>query len=155
MARTAKVQRLTALAVKRYANDHSVSAPLHDGGGLYLRKRDASALWYLRLTEPATGAQKWHRMFPHDPLGGYPHRSLLDARAEAKRLWDLRSEGTDPRALRLKTIATRRQADLDEAAAAKRKVTFGFCSSAGALLTCSRESAPTASALAAKTPART
>jgi len=123
MARTAKVQRLTALAVKRYADDRSASAPLHDGGGLYLRKRDASALWYLRLTEPATGAQQWHRMFPDDPLGGYPHRSLLDARAEAKRLWDLRSEGTDPRALRLKTIAVRRQADLDEAAAAKRKVT--------------------------------
>ena len=123
MARTAKVQRLTALAVKRYVDDRSVSAPLHDGGGLYLRKRDASTLWYLRLTEPATGAQQWHRMFPDDPLGGYPHRSLLDARAEAKRQWDLRSEGTDPRALRLKTIATKRQADLDEAAAAKRKVT--------------------------------
>jgi integrase len=123
MARTAKVRRLTALAVKRYVDDPSVTAPLHDGGGLYLRKRDASAFWYLRLTEPATGAQQWHRMFPDDPIGGYPHRSLLDARAEAKRLWDLRSEGADPRALRLKTIAARRQADLDEAAAAKRKVT--------------------------------
>ena len=43
MARTAKVQRLTALAVKRYADDPSVTTPLHDGGGLYLRKRDVSA----------------------------------------------------------------------------------------------------------------
>lgn len=123
MARTAKVHRLTALAVKRYAEDASASAPLHDGGGLYLRKRDASVFWYLRLTEPATGAQQWHRMFPDDPLGGFPHRSLLDARAEAKRLWNLRSVGTDPRAERLKVIATQRQADLDQAAAEKRKVT--------------------------------
>ncbi|MEO8124541.1 MAG: tyrosine-type recombinase/integrase, partial [Burkholderiales bacterium] len=124
MARTAKVHRLTALAVKRYADDASVSPrPLHDGGGLYLRKRDPSAFWYLRLTDPATGAQQWHRMFPADPLGGFPHRSLLDARVEAKRLWDLRSRGTDPRAQRLKTIANQRQADLDEVEAKKRQVT--------------------------------
>lgn len=122
MARTAKVHRLTALVVKRYADDPSVGTPLHDGGGLYLRKRDASAFWYLRLTEPATGAQQWHRMFPDDPAGGFPHRSLLDARVEAKRLWDLRSGGTDPRAQRLKAIAIQRQTDLDEAAAEKRKV---------------------------------
>jgi len=123
MARTAKVQRLTALSVKRYVDDPTVSRPLHDGGGLYLRKRDASAFWYLRLTEPATGAQQWHRMFPDDPTGGYPHRSLADARVEAKRLWDLRSDGTDPRALRLKQIAEQREADLEAAAALTRKIT--------------------------------
>src|SRR5580765_2485956 len=123
MARTAKVQRLTALAVKRYADDPSVTTPLHDGGGLYLRKRDVSSFWYLRLTEPATGAQQWHRMFPDDPTGGYPHRSLADARDEAKRLWDLRSDGTDPRALRLKQIAEQREKDLEAAAALTRKIT--------------------------------
>lgn len=123
MARTAKVQRLTALVVKRYADDPTISTPLHDGGGLYLRKRNASSFWYLRLTEPATGTQQWHRMFPDNPTGGYPHRSLADARVEAKRLWDLRSDGTDPRALRLKQIAEQREADLEAAAALTRKIT--------------------------------
>lgn len=123
MSRTAKVHRLTALTVKRYVDQSAAVLPLHDGGGLYLRKREASALWYLRLTEPATGAQQWHRMFPDDPSGGYPHRSLLDARIEAKRLWNLRSQGMDPRAQRLKVIANQRVAALEEAAAETRKVT--------------------------------
>ncbi len=100
MARTAKVHRLTAMAVKRYAEAPAQAKPLHDGGGLYLRKRDASALWYLRLTDPSTGAQQWHRMFPDDPTGAYPHKSLGDARAQARRLWNLRSAGIDPRVQR-------------------------------------------------------
>jgi len=114
MARTAKVHRLTALAVKRYAEAARQSAPLHDGGGLYLRKRDASALWYLRLTEPSTGAEQWHRLFPDDPAGGYPHKGLSDARAEARRMWDLRSSGIDPRAQRDRQIQA--QKDLEVAA---------------------------------------
>ncbi|MDQ2735112.1 MAG: tyrosine-type recombinase/integrase [Pseudomonadota bacterium] len=109
--------------MKRYVQDPATLAPLHDGGGLYLRKRDTVALWYLRLTEPATGQEQWHRMFPDDPAGGYPDRSLLDARAEAKRLWGLRSQGTDPRAQRLEIIASKRAADLEAVAAKKRKVT--------------------------------
>ena len=100
MGRTAKVHRLTALAAKRYAEAFAQTKPLHDGGGLYLRKRGASALWYLRLTEPSTGAQQWHRLFPDDPAGSFPHKSLADARLEARRLWDLRSSGIDPRARR-------------------------------------------------------
>lgn len=123
MARTAKVHRLTALEVKRFAADRSSNTSLHDGGGLYLRKRDTSALWYLRLTDPASGAQQWHRMFPDDPLGGYPHRSLLDARVEARRLCDLRSKGIDPRAQRLEEIASLHQAAIAQAAAEKRRVT--------------------------------
>ena len=104
MARTAKLKTLTDKAVKGYVAG-SVTKPLHDGGGLYLRKRDAGAYWYLRLTDPATGAQQWHRMFPADPAGSYPHKSLADARDEAERLWRQRSEGHDPRALRLQRIA--------------------------------------------------
>lgn len=104
MARTAKVHRLTAIAVKRYVEDVGTKAPLHDGGGLYLRKREASARWYLRLTDPNVGTQQWHLMFPDDPSGGFPHKSLADARAEAKRLWELRSRGLDPRAERAKSI---------------------------------------------------
>lgn len=107
MARTAKLKRLTDKAVQSYAKTGDQSKPLHDGGGLYLRKRDAGAYWYLRLTDPGTGAQQWHRMFPDDPAGHYPHKSLADAREEADKLWRTRSEGLDPRAVREAGIRAR------------------------------------------------
>jgi hypothetical protein len=47
---------------------------------------------------------QWHRMFPDDPQGGYPHKSLSNAREEAERLWNLRSQGLDPRAERRRLI---------------------------------------------------
>ena len=71
---------LTALAVKRYADDASAPASLHDGGGPYLRKHSAELHWTLRLTDPATGADQWHRLFPDVPHGSYPHKGLADAR---------------------------------------------------------------------------
>jgi integrase len=117
MGRTAKLSTLTDSDVKGYIKNASKAAPLHDGGGLYLRKRDAGAYWYLRLTEPATGAQQWHRMFPDDPSGHYPRKTLADARAEAAKLWRLRSEGHDPRALRQQRIeeeAAQARARLEE-----------------------------------------
>ena len=117
MGRTAKLSTLTDSDVKGYIKNAAKLAPLHDGGGLYLRKRDAGAYWYLRLTEPATGAQQWHRMFPDDPSGHYPRKTLADARAEAARLWRLRSEGHDPRALRQQRIeeeAAQARARLEE-----------------------------------------
>jgi integrase len=122
-ARTAKVHRLTALAVKRYADAAEQASPLHDGGGLYLRKRDASALWYLRLTEPATGAQQWHRLFPDDPAGGYPHKGLSDARAEARRMWDLRSAGIDPRAQPDRHIKAQQEVEVAAELEAQRRLT--------------------------------
>jgi integrase len=123
MARTAKTHRLTALALRKYAEDEAATAPLHDGGGLYLRKRDASLHWVLRLTDPATGAQQWHRLFPDDPLGVYPHKSLADARADAKRLWATRSDGVDPRAERRRRIEAERKAQDDARLAAERRLT--------------------------------
>lgn len=123
MARTAKTHRLTALALKKYAEDGAAKAPLHDGGGLYLRKRDASLHWVLRLTDPATGAQQWHRLFPDDPMGVYPHKSLADARAEAKRLWATRSDGIDPRAERRRRIEAEREAIEEARLAAERRLT--------------------------------
>jgi integrase len=122
MARTAKVHRLSALAVKRYAEAVHNTAPLHDGGGLYLRKRETSALWYLRMTDPSTGAQQWHRLFPDDPAGGYPHRSLADARSEARRMWDLRSSGVDPRAHRDRQIQARKDLDASTELEAQRRL---------------------------------
>lgn len=123
MGRTAKTQRLTALAVRKYANDPSAQAPLHDGGGLYLRKRGAALHWTLRLTDPASSAEQWHRLFPDDPLGTYPHKSLADARAEARRLWSTRSSGIDPRAERRRQIRAREEADAQQRLAYERRIT--------------------------------
>lgn len=104
MARTAKLKVLTDKAVKAYVKAKAAT-PLHDGGGLYLRNRESGAFWYLRLTDPATKAQQWHRLFPDDPSGRYPDKTLADAREETDRLWRQRSQGHDPRALRLQQIA--------------------------------------------------
>ena len=123
MARTAKVQRLTAMAVKTFVADETrAESFLHDGGGLYLRKRAAVARWYLRLTEPATGAHQWHLMFPDDPLGAYPHKTLADARVAAKRLWNLRSDGVDPRAQRLQQISAQHAAAAEARTKADRRI---------------------------------
>ena len=104
MPRTARTKLLTALAVKRYAEGPATTKELHDGGGLYLRRREGGAYWYLRTSDPATGATQWHRMFPDDPQGGYPRKSLSTAREEAERLWNPRSQGLDPRAERRRLI---------------------------------------------------
>jgi integrase len=120
MARTAKLKTLTDKAVAAYVKTGDAAKPLHDGGGLYLRKRDREdvAYWYLRLTDPATRAQQWHRMFPDDPAGHYPRKTLADARQEAEKLWRQRSEGSDPRALRqlkIQAEAARKQQAEEEA----------------------------------------
>ena len=124
MARTARTHRLTALAVRKYANDPRMTAPLHDGGGLYLRKRGASLTWVLRLTDPANGCQQWHRLFPDHPSGTYPHKSLADARQEAHRLWTTRSGGVDPRAERRRDIEARQTAEANRRAALERRVSI-------------------------------
>jgi len=124
MGRTAKTQRLTALAIKRYAQDPEATAPLHDGGGLYLRKRGTALHWLLRLTHPANGAQQWHRLFANDPTGVYPHKSLGDARNEARRLWSIRSGGVDPRAERRRRIDSDRAAAEQARLAAERRITL-------------------------------
>ncbi|MGR6806728.1 tyrosine-type recombinase/integrase [Sphaerotilus natans] len=100
MGRTAKLNQLTEAQVRAYSGKAGTPAPLHDGGGLYLRKRESGAYWYLRMKDPVTGAEQWHRMFPDDPTGGYPAKSLKDARTEARRLWAIRAQGIDPRAER-------------------------------------------------------
>ena len=124
MARTARTHRLTALAVRKYANDPRMTAPLHDGGGLYLRKRGASLTWVLRLTDPANGTQQWHRLFPDNPSGTYPNKSLSDARQEAHRLWTTRSGGIDPRAERRREIEARQMAESSRRAALERRVSI-------------------------------
>lgn len=107
MARTARLKTLTDRKVSAYLADSTKTTPLHDGGGLYLRKRGAASRWYLRMTEPATGAEQWHAMFPDDPAPGYPHKSLSAARDEADRLRAIRTRGVDPRAQREREIQQR------------------------------------------------
>lgn len=89
-----------------------------------MRKRTATLHWVLRLTDPASGAEQWHRLFPDDPLGNYPEKSLAEARAEARRLWATRSSGTDPHAERHRRTQAQHQANNAEALlAAQRRVT--------------------------------
>ena len=122
MPRTARTRVLTALAVKRYAEGPPTKKELHDGGGLYLRRREGGAYWYLRMSDPSTGATQWHRMFPEDPLGAFPHKSLADARSEAERLWQVRSQGLDPRAERLRLIEEKRQQEQAAQLLAERRL---------------------------------
>jgi integrase len=123
MSRTAKTHRLTALEVKKFA-DSGVKTPLHDGGGLYLRRRNSALLWSLRLTDPLTSAEQWHRLFPDDPQGGYPHKGLAEARAEARRLWSTRSNGMDPRVERRRLADAQREAHSQARLAAERRITL-------------------------------
>lgn len=130
---------LTALAVKRYADDASAPASLHDGGGPYLRKHSAELHWTLRLTDPATGADQWHRLFPDVPHGSYPHKGLADARTVARRLWSTRSAGVDPRAERRRQIRLREEAEAQERLAAERNVSPSApCSNDGPRPSCIR-----------------
>lgn len=124
MARTAKLQRLTDRTVAAYVKTGDAAKPLHDGGGLYLRKREAGAYWYLRLTDPASNAQQWHKLFPDDPAGHYPHKGLADARGEAAKLWRTRSEGHDPRAVRQRMIDDESTRAREAGEAERRRLTL-------------------------------
>lgn len=112
MARKAQINRLTDVQLRAYVRQ-AAPAPLHDGGGLYLRKRQSAAYWYQRLTDPLTGNDQWHRLFPDDPCGYYPLKSLSDARAAAEALRTVRSTGIDPRQDRLQRA--RREAEAEAA----------------------------------------
>jgi len=122
MGRTARTNRLTTLAIRKYAADVTATAPLHDGGGLYLRKREVGLHWSLRMTAP-DGAQQWHSLFAGHPLGSFPYKSLADARAEARRLWSERAKGIDPRAERRRRSEAQRQEASQARLSAERRIT--------------------------------
>lgn len=83
---------------------------LHDGGGLYLRRRDGGFYWSLRQTNPTTGARTWAALLPGL---SYPEASLRMARTEADKGRLLATQHTD--------VVTERKASIqrakDEAAA--------------------------------------
>lgn len=122
MARTARPNQLTDRDVLRYVNGPETTKELHDGAGLYLRRRDAGAYWYLRAVSPVTGRPQWHKLFDGDALDGYPHKTLRDARQEADRLRLLLKDGLDPRIERRKSIEREQAAEkarADDIAAAR------------------------------------
>lgn len=53
---------------------------LHDGGGLYLRRRADGCYWALRTVNVETGGRTWAALLPGVP---YPTASLEQARSEA------------------------------------------------------------------------
>ena len=53
---------------------------LHDGGGLYLRRRGNAGFWALRQVNVETGARTWAGLFPDLP---YPQATLAAARQKA------------------------------------------------------------------------
>lgn len=53
---------------------------LHDGGGLYLKRRAEGAFWSLRQVNQITGARTWAGLFPGVP---YPTATLSEARRKA------------------------------------------------------------------------
>lgn len=81
--RTKGTARLTETAIKAWLNKTGPDT-LHDGGGLYLRRRAEGAFWSLRQVNPLTGARTWAGLFPGVP---YPTATLAEARrktAEAR-----------------------------------------------------------------------
>jgi integrase len=78
-ARTTSTGRLTETAIKAWLRTPGADA-LHDGGGLYLRRRAEGAFWSLRQVNPLTGARTWAALFPSVP---YPAATLAEARRKA------------------------------------------------------------------------
>ena len=94
------------------------TSPLHDGGGLYLRKRPGKrgvrAYWYLRQKSAKTGVRTWAPLFPPGPSAEYPNRTLEEARRAAR---DAQAKADQPGGVDLVT----ERKDLELAAEAERR----------------------------------
>lgn len=82
---------LTDLKIKAWIRASEGDA-LHDGGGLYLRRRGARFYWALRQTNPVSGARTWAALLPGL---SYPEATLKQARQEADKARLLSAQGTD------------------------------------------------------------
>ena len=71
---------LTDTAIRAWLGKPTTSGALHDGGGLYLRRRSAGAFWALRQVNPISGSRTWAGLFPGI---AYPEATLADARRKA------------------------------------------------------------------------
>ena len=84
--RQSSSQRLTDTAIRAWLRTAGPEAKLdgsdvlHDGGGLYLRRRADGAFWALRQVNPVSGGRTWASVLPGIP---YPQASLAEARRKA------------------------------------------------------------------------
>jgi integrase len=118
--RAASIERLSSVKV----DSHVVKEvkPLHDGGGLYIRRFGAANwFWYLRATSPVTGKQTWAAIRPGIP---YPRTTLAIARTEARSMREQLSKGDDATKQRQQNIARQRAVIVETAEAKKRAVTL-------------------------------
>ena len=72
--RAASIERLSSVAANAHVGAKTNIKPLHDGGGLYLRRFDSGNwFWYLRATSAVSGKETWTAIHPGIP---YPRTSL-------------------------------------------------------------------------------
>jgi len=113
--------RMTDTAIKAWLRKPGADA-LHDGGGLYLRRRaDRRAFWSLRQVNPLTGARTWAALFPGV---SYPAATLIGARRKAVEARLRAADGpTDLVRERQATLAARRAESAATELAERRRVT--------------------------------
>ena len=116
--RAAGTERLTDTAIKAWLRKADGDA-LHDGGGLYLRRRAEGAFWSLRQVNPLSGARTWASLFPSVP---YPTATLAEARRKANegRLRAAEAPTNIVRERRAKLESTRAEAAEAELAETRR-----------------------------------
>ena len=120
--RAASIERLSSVAVNAHVGATTNIKPLHDGGGLYLRRFDSGNwFWYLRATSPVSGKQTWTAIHPGIP---YPRTSLSVARTEARTMRELLSKGSDVTKARQQAINQQRAKIAEVEAANRRAVTL-------------------------------
>ena len=122
MARRAtSLERLSALAVKSHSHGGLNTKPLHDGGGLYLRKFSENWYWYLRGTSPVTGRPTWIAIRPGVP---YPATTLEHARNDARGMRSNVANGIEADADRKAAIKLARDIKAAEQVAQLRNITL-------------------------------
>ncbi len=112
---------LSDVAIRAWLTKPQSSSALHDGGGLYLRRRGSGAYWALRQVNPISGTRTWAGLFPGI---AYPEATLAEARRKAA---EARLRAADsPTDLVRERIATKKAAKQAAAAldlAAQKRVT--------------------------------
>ncbi len=120
--RAVNIERLKAIDVGRHVENSNSTKPLHDGGGLYLRRFDSSKwFWYLRYTSPVTKRETWAAIDPGIP---YPRTSLARAREAARAMRVQVADGEDISIEREKALDQKRADRVELAERARADVTL-------------------------------
>lgn len=114
--RDTSIERLSAARVDAHVAKET--KPLHDGGGLFLRRfASGKWFWYLRVLSPVTSKRTWTAIQPGVP---FPQTTLATARKEARKLREQVSEGEDVTKRRAQRIE-RQRAEAQASEDAKRR----------------------------------